>query len=288
VGAHADSLRRLLRALASIGIFAEDERGRFGNTPLSEMLRSGPGTMRAMALMSGERPMLRAWEELLHSVKTGESAFEKVYGMRVFEYFAQDPEFASVFDDAMTSRSAMESGAVTASFDFSGMATLVDVAGGQGMLLASVLAKNPAQRGILFDMPSAVANAKPILERAGVASRCEIVGGDFFKSVPAGGDGYLLKHILHDWNDDDCVRILKSIHAASKPRARLFVIEAVIEPGNAPHFAKLLDLQMLVLTHGGRERTKPEWRALLKAGGFSLERIVPTPAMVSILDASRD
>ncbi len=287
VGAHAESLRRLLRALASKGIFAEDDEGRFANTPLSETLRSGPGTMRAMAALMGEKPMMLAWTEVLHAVKTGEPAFEKVYGTPVFEYFSREPEFARTFNDAMTSRSAMEAGLVTAAFDFSGAATLVDVAGGQGLLLATVLARNPSQRGILFDMPSVVANAKPILERAGIASRCEVVSGNFFDSVPNDADGYVLKHILHDWNDEDCIAILRNIHAAAKPVAKLFVVEAVIDPGNAPHAGKLLDLQMLVMTHGGRERTRPQWESLLRAGGFALDRIVATQSMVCVLEAAR-
>jgi hypothetical protein len=287
VGAHADSLRRLLRALASVGIFAEDDQGRFANTPLSETLRSGPGSFRAMVIMAGEAPVTRAWDELLHSVRTGASAFEKVHGEGIFEYFRRDKEFARIFSDAMTSRSAMEAHVVTAAVDFSRAALLVDVAGGQGLLLASILAKTPSQRGVLFDMPAVVADAKPILERAGVASRCEVVGGNFFESVPGGADGYILKHILHDWDDPNCLTILRNIHAAAKPESRLFVIESVLAPGNAPHFGKLLDIQMLVMTHGGRERTRGEWATLLEAGGFALERVVETPSPVCVLDARR-
>jgi hypothetical protein len=195
--------------------------------------------MRAMAAMSGERPMATAWVELLYAVKTGGSAFEKANGSQVFDYFHKDAELASVFHDAMTSRTAMEARAVTDAFDFSAVKTLVDVAGGQGLLLSTVLAKTPQQRGVLFETPIAVASAGPVLERAGVASRCEVVAGDFFEGVPR-GDGYLLKHILHDWDDASCVKILQRIRAAAAPGARLFVIEAVLEAGNAPHFGKLL------------------------------------------------
>jgi hypothetical protein len=287
VGAHAHALRRVLRALASMGVFVEDEQGRFANTPLSETLRTTPGSARAMAMLMGEKAMALAWNDLLHAVVTGESAFEKVHGAHAFEHFDRDEALARVFNEAMTSRSATEAGAVTATFDFSGVRTLVDVAGGHGLLLASVLVKNPAQRGVLFDLPKVVAGAGPNLERAGVASRCEVVAGDFFESVPPGADGYMLKHILHDWDDERCVRILKNIHAASAPGARLFVIECVIAPGNAPHFGKLLDLQMLVVTSGGRERTRLEWEALLAAGGFTLARVVDTAAAVSVLEATR-
>jgi O-methyltransferase/methyltransferase family protein len=288
VGAHGPSLRRLLRALASVGIFAEDGEHRFANTPLSETLETGPGSVRALAKMLGDRPIALAWADVFHSVTTGESAFEKVHGTTLFDYFARDPDFARTFSDAMTARSAGEAQAVHAVFDFSGVDTLVDVGGGHGMLLAGVLAKNHAQCGVLFDLPSVVAGAGPILDRAGVASRCEVVGGNFFERVPLGADGYLLKHILHDWDDETCVRILRNIHAAARPGSRLFVLEAVIEPGNAPQVGKLLDLQMLVVTHGGRERTRGEWESLLRAGGYGLSRVVETPAMVSVIEALRE
>jgi hypothetical protein len=286
-GAHGPSLHRLLRALASVGIFTEDEQGRFANTPLSKTLETGPGSLRALAVMLGERPVTLAWADVLHSVKTGESAFEKVHGTTPFEYFARDPQFARTFSDAMTARSSSETHAIHAAFDFGAVETLVDIAGGHGFLLAGVLAKNPSQRGVLFDLPSVVAGAQPVLERAGVTSRCQVVGGDFFESVPAGADGYMLKHILHDWDDASCTRILKSIHVAAKPGAHLFVLDAVIAPGNAPQPGKLLDLQMLVMTHGGRERTRTEWETLLCAGGFVLARIVDTPAGISVIDATR-
>jgi hypothetical protein len=286
-GAHGPSVHRLLRALASVGIFAEDEQGRFANTPLSKTLETGPGSLRALAVLFGDRPVTLAWADVLHSVKTGESAFEKVHGVTPFEYFARDPQFARTFSDAMTARSSSEAHAIYAAFDFGSVETLVDIAGGHGFLLAGVLAKNPSQRGVLFDLPSVVAGAQPVLERAGVTSRCQVVGGDFFESVPVGADGYVLKHILHDWDDASCTRILKRIHVAATPGARLFVLEAVIAPGNAPQAGKLLDLQMLVMTHGGRERTRTEWETLLHAGGFVLARVVDTQAGISVIEATR-
>jgi hypothetical protein len=283
-GVHGPSLRRLLRALASVGIFQEDDQQRFSNTPLSRTLQSGPGSIRALAIMFDDRPMQLAWTDLMHSVATGEPAFEKVNGARLFDYFAQDPGFARVFNDAMTSRSESEAQAVHGAFDFSSVGALVDVGGGHGTLLAGALSRNPAQRGVLFDLPAVVAGARPVLDRAGVAARCRIVGGDFFESVPEGGDGYLLKHILHDWDDESCVRILRNIRAAANRDARLFVLDAVIAPGNSPQSGKLLDLQMLVVTHGGRERTRDEWEGLLRAGGFALSRVVDTPGTISVIE----
>lgn len=287
VGANADAVHRVLRMLASVGVFTFDGGTTFGNNPLSETLRRTPGSMRAMAVMVGERPMTRSWDELEHSVRTAEPAFGKVHGMHLFDFFAHDPAFAAIFNDAMTSRTSFEVENVLAAFDFSTVGTLVDVAGGKGLLLASILAKNPGQRGILFDLPIVIESASPILGSKGVADRCELVGGDFFERIPEGADGYMMKHILHDWNDEDCVRILRKIHAASKPGARLFVLDAVIAPGNEPNFAKILDIQMLVATHNGRERTRVEWEKVLTAGGFTLTRVVETRGPVAVIEATR-
>lgn len=287
VGANASAVRRVLRMLASVGVFTFDGENTFGITPLSDTLRNTPGSMRAMAMMIGERPMTRAWDELEHAVRTGEPAFTKVHGMHLFDFFAQDPGFAGIFNDAMTSRSSFEVEAVLAAFDFSSVGKLVDVAGGKGLLLASVLAKNPGQRGVLFDLPIVIEGASPILESKGVADRCELVGGSFFDRIPEGADGYMMKHILHDWNDEDSIRILRNIHAACKPSSRVFVLDAVIAPDNAPNFAKLLDVQMLVATPSGYERTLPEWEKLFAAGGFKLSRVVETRGPVAVLEGTR-
>ncbi len=286
-GADPSSLHRLLRALASVGVFAEDESHRFRNTPPSMLLRNGPTSLRAMALMTHKKAMTAAWDELVHSVRTGEPAFEHVHGANLFDYFERDPDLAQSFSDAMTARSSVEAQAVIAAVDFSAVSTLVDVGGGHGLLLASILAKNPLQRGILFDLPLVVKGAAPLLERLGVASRCEVAEGSFFEHVPPGADGYVLKHILHDWDDERCLSILKNIHRVARSDARLFVVDAVLAHGNAPHFAKLLDLQMLVSTPGGRERTRPEWDALFARGGFRVARIHETATPFSVLEATR-
>lgn len=286
VGANPVALHRVLRALASVGIFAEDEGGRFTNTPVSETLKDGPGSMRGMALLLASTPLQVAWMEMLHSVRTGEPAFEKAHGMKAFDYLDRDPQFADVFSAGMTSRSSMEVGAVMFSYDFSKFETIVDVGGGQGKLLATLLARAPNQRGVLFDLPVVIANAKALLDQAGVTSRCEIIGGDFFKTPPPAADAYLMKHVLHDWDDENAIKILRNVRAAAPPHARLFVLESVIPPGNEPYFGKILDLQMLVFTHGGRERTRQEWEKLLAAGGFKLQQIAPTPAPLCVIEAA--
>jgi len=288
VSAHGPSVYRLLRLLATGGIFIEDDQHRFANTPLSETLKSGAGSLRAYAILNGERPITSAWAELMHSARTGEAAFEKAHGATLFEFFERDKAFEQIFSGAMTSRSAAQVRTVTEGFDFSGTNTLVDVGGGRGFLLGSILARNPSQRGVLHDLPIVVAEAKPVLEHLGVADRCDVVGGNFFDAVPAGADGYLLKHILHNWEDDKCVKLLRNIHAAAKPGARLFVLESILPSGNTPHPGKHLDLMMLLLTHGGRERTQAEWEALLMAGGFGSTRFVGLAGpLISVIEARR-
>jgi hypothetical protein len=287
-GAHEGALHRVLRALASVGVFAEEAPGRFRHTPLSSALRAdAPGSMRSMAIFFGDRPTWNAWGELEHSVRTGEPSFEKVFGAPYFEYNAAHPESSCHFNAAMTGFSIQEVEAIHAAFDFSSVRTLVDVAGGQGALLTSALLRSPAQRGILFDQPAVIEGAREGIARAGLAERCELVGGSFFEAIPEGADGYMMKHILHDWNDEDAAAILKNVHRAAAPGAKLFVIDAVIEPGNEPGFAKLMDLEMLVLYDGGRERTLAELEALFTASGFALERVVPTASPAAVVEAVR-
>lgn len=284
---HARSLYRLLRALASLGVFAETESGYFTLTPLADYLRSDrPDSLRAMAIMNGEEHY-KAWGELMQSVQTGESAFEHLYGMQIFQYYAQNPEPAQIFDRAMTSYSSIESAAVVENYDFSSIQTLVDVAGGHGNLLASILKANPSMKGMLFDRLSVIEGAKPLLEAAGVLDRCQLGSGDFFESVPTGGDAYILKHIVHDWGDEQAIAILKRCHEAMPENGKLLLVEQVIPPGNEPFVGKLLDLNMLVMCSGGCERTEAEYRTLLKKAGFKLTKIVPTHADVSVIEGTR-
>jgi len=284
-GMHAPSLYRLLRALASVGIFAEDAQGRFANTPLSEPLRSGvPGSLRGVAILFGTDFNVRAWADLMRSLETGQPAFPRVHGKPIFEYFAEHPEMSRIFEEAMTSFSQLTIPAVLAAYDFSGISTLVDVAGSHGSVLAAILQTVPQMRGILFDMPSLMSRAQKYLGEQGVADRATFVGGDFFVSLPEGADAYLLKHILHDWDDPRCTTILKNCRRAMRADGRVLAIDAVIEPGNAPALGKILDMEMLVVTEGGLERTEAQFRAIFEAAGLRLARVVPTLSPFCLLE----
>ena len=288
VGAHGPSLHRLLRALASIGIFEEDDRRRFAQTPLGSTLRSGvPGSLRDTAISMLDDVHGRSWDDLLHPLRTGEVACDHVFGMNIWDYYSRHPEEERAFNGSMTGLSQMVGGAVVEAYDFSPFGTIVDVAGGQGSLLSQILRATPKARGVLFDAPRVVEGAGPNLEAAGVADRVERVGGDFFESVPAGGDLYTLKWIIHDWDDARSVAILKSCRRAMSPAAKLLLLEAVIPPGNAPMLGKFLDLNMMVIT-GGKERTEREFAALLAEAGFRLTRVIPTKSPVSIVEAAPD
>jgi hypothetical protein len=281
-GTHAPSLYRLLRMLASQGIFAEDSQGRFALTPLAECLCDAPLSQYAVALMMGDEHY-RAWGDLLYCVRTGKPAFDAIYGKPIFEYLAEHPEQAKIFDQAMTGFHGPETQAMVDAYDFSGINTLIDIGGGNGSLITTVLRKYPAMKGIVYDLPNVVARTAEHLKAAGLADRCRTIPGSFFESAPPGGDGYLMRHIIHDWTDDQCRTILGHCRKVMAPHAKLLVIEMVIPPGNTPAFGKLLDMNMLVLP-GGQERTEAEYRALYQSAGFRLSRIVPTTMDVSIVE----
>ncbi len=280
----ASSLHRMLRALANVGVFTEAAPGTFALTPLADLLRTSvPGSMRALAITYNEE-QYRAWGELLHSVTTGGVAFEHLYGMPVFDYFAQHPEADRTFNEAMTSWSEQVAGAVVATYDFAPFGTVVDVGGGYGTLLSAILRGAPRARGVLFDQPHVVAEATGLLTAAGVADRCERVGGDFFAAVPAGGDAYVLAQILHDWDDARCIAILRHCRRAIPNHGKLLVVELVLPPGEEPFFGKWLDLHMLVMA-GGCERTAAEYAVLFRAADFRLARVVPTLPGPSVVEA---
>ncbi|BFM38480.1 O-methyltransferase family 2 [Synechocystis sp. LKSZ1] len=282
---HEQSLYRLLRALASVGIFTETSVGQFAMTPLSAFLQSDtPSSLRDVAIMMGDREHYGSWGNILHAIKTGNSGFEQLFGMNVFEYYAQNPEPADIFDRAMTSFSSIENAAVSSDYDFSSINTLVDVAGGHGSLLTSILKANPSLNGILFDMPEVIERAKAHMATSGVSDRCQLLSGNFFESVPGGADAYILKHIIHDWDDERAAVILKQCHQAMANNGRVLVVEQVIPPGNDPFVGKLLDVNMLVMCPGGKERTSEEFRALLAQAGFNMTRIVPTQGLVSVIE----
>jgi SAM-dependent methyltransferase len=284
VGADVDSLYRLMRALAGLGIFVEGPGRTFAHTPLSLALRPGvPGSMHGLAAMTGLLH-LRAWPEIVHSVRTGETAFSKVFGKEIFAYVTSDAEAGQAFDDAMASYTAATSAAVVAGYDFSKFEKIVDVGGGNGALIAAILEKAPRAAGVTFDLPPSAERAKANLGARGLAGRCEVVGGDFFESVPSGGDAYALKMIVHDWDDARSIAILKNVRKAIRPDGRVLIMESVVDPTSgvgAP--AKLLDVNMLVMT-GGRERTAEEYAALYRSSGFELLRVVPAGPMLSVIE----
>lgn len=285
VGAHGPSLYRLLRALASAGVFEEDADGRFRNTPMSEPLRPDvPGSLRDLTLLIGHETSWRSWEAILHSVRTGECAFEHVYGERSFDYMAQRPDVAEMFDRAMASASSTTNAAVVEAYDFSSLGLVVDVAGGVGAALGAILNANPRLRGIVFDQPHVAVRATAYVSEQGLADRCRVESGSFFEAVPGGADAYFMKHILHDWGDEDCLRILRTCRRAMQSSACLLVCERIVPPGNEPAAAKLIDLHMLATNHGGRERTAEEYRGLLGRSGFELARVVPTATAWSVIE----
>lgn len=282
---HAGSLYRVLRALAGVGVFALDDDGRFALTPLAELLRSDvPGSQRAFATMMGAE-FCQAWGELLHSVRTGEPGFDTRYGASFFEYMTERPERHAIYDDAMTGIHDAETGPMLEAYDFSRFGTVVDVGGGNGSALAAVLQRHPAMEGILFDLPAVAERARPTFSSPDLSARCRVEGGDFFAAVPAGADAYILRHIVHDWQDAEAVAILRNCREAMNPGGRVLVVEMVIPAGNRPGFGKWLDLMMLLVN--GRERTEDEYARLFAEAGLRLERVVPTASDASIAEGVR-
>jgi hypothetical protein len=288
VGAHPRALYRLLRTLASLGVFHEDDTAehRFALTPLGEGLRTDtPDSVAGWAAYIGQPYSWSAWAQLLHSVQTGENAFRQVHGMDVWEYRAQHPDDSAAFDRAMTANTRQRLAALLAAYDFSRFATIVDVGGGRGAFLAALLAAYPTAHGVLFDRPHVVAGAETELRAAGIADRCRITGGDFFQAVPTGGDAYVLMQIVHDWEDAEATAILRRCREAMRADARLLVIEWELLEPNAGAEGKLTDLVMLV-TAGGQERTRSEYAALFAAAGFQLAAVTPTTSGWSIFEGA--
>ena len=284
-GTHSNALYRVLRALASVGIFVQEQDGRFSLTPSAGLLRSNiPGSQRSFAIMMGAE-FHEAWGELLHSVRTGEPGWQKRFGMPAFQYMVQHPDRHSIYDSAMGGYGRAEGGAMLDAYDFSVFRTVIDVGGGSGMLLAAILKQYPDLKGILFDLPPVVDRARASISEAGLSERCRVVGGDFFSPVPAGADIYIMQHIIHDWEDTDAISILTNCREAMNSDSRILLIESVIPRRNEPCFGKWLDLMMLLV--GGRERTEDEYRQLFSAAGLTLNRVIPTMSEVSIIEGMR-
>jgi len=278
---HSSSLARLLQALTSLGIFAEDATGRYRQTALSDTLRSDhPESIRPFAMMLGAHFVWRPSGALEEAVRTGQPSFERVYGAPFFEYLGGHPDDAAVFNAAMSSSPAYLA-AIAGAYDFSKFERIVDVGGGHGLLLAGILLANPRLCGVLYDLPAVVAGASALRQEP-ISQRCEIIDGDFFQGVPAGADAYMLKGIIHDWNDEAALKILKNCRRAINPDGRLLVADAVLTPSTAPATA-LMDMLMMVLT-SGRERTESEFRSLLQEAGFSMVQVI-REAGVSIIES---
>lgn len=284
-GADEHFLRRVLRYLASEGVFEEQDGDVFALTERSRWLRSDvPGSLRPRAVFAGSALNWTAWGNLLKSMATGTSGVQAAFGETLFDYVKSHPDAAATFNTFMAEQTAASVEALLSAYSFAGVRKMVDVGGGRGALVAGVLQACAELRGILFDMPEVVATARPLLERAGVTDRCEVIGGDFFEALPAGADLYALKFILHDWPDADCIRILKNCRQAMAPGGRVLVVEHVVPEESGPHFSKFMDVNMLVLTSGGRERTRQEFTQLLAAAGLQLRGLVSTAIGVCVLE----
>ena len=282
----ADSLYRVLRAAASVGVLVEDAGRIFSNSTISETLRvDWPRSTRAMVLWMLEPAHWRVYGELMYSVKTGKTAWDHVHGEPCFESLHHSmPDLGDVFNQAMTSYSFQTIPAVLAAYDFSGFNTVADIGGGYGHLLGAVLKNYPAAKGVLFEVPPVLDGAPAMLDSYGVRDRVELVSGDFTASIPVVADCYLLKHIIHDWYDDKNQTILGHIRTFMPEDAKVLIIDAVVPGLNEPHFAKFLDLEMLMLP-GGKERTEEEFRTLLHNSGFAMTRVIPTQSNVCIIEA---
>ncbi len=281
---HSPSLYRMMRALASVGIFFETEGKRFELTPMAEYLKTG--AMRSIALMFNSDWSDKAWRYFLDRIKTGDTAFDKAHGMPVSDWLEKNPRAAEVFNEANAIKAANSHRAIVDVYNFSGINTLTDVGGGLGALMAEILIVNPLMNGIVADIPSVIQKARKIIRSRGLENRCQAVECDFFNEIPAGSDVYLMSNILHDWQDEQCHIILTNCHRAMKTGSKLLVVEMIIPPGNEPSVAKLLDLEMLVTT-GGRERTEAEFKNLFESSGFKLSRIIPTKDGVCVIEGIR-
>jgi len=282
-GAHGPSLHRLLRFLAGAGLVASDPAGRYRLTSVGECLRSDhPASMAPLYRMC-DGPVFKVAMEVGHTVRTGEPADQVVLGDEVFDYLAKHPADGEIFNEAMTAFRRQFTAPILMAYDFAGFSTLVDVGGGHGFFLASVLLANPGTNGVIFDQPHVVDGAQGALADFGVADRATVVGGDFFEAVPE-ADGYVLSWIIHDWDDERALTILQNCRRSIAPGGRLLLIEAVVPEGDQPHFATMLDV--VLMTMGGVERTEAEYADLLARAGFHLERVVPTLAPLSILEAT--
>ena len=286
LGLNASALHRYLRSLAGMGVLTEVESETFALTPLGDALKKdAPGSAYATIMTLTGDVAARAWGELRYSLQTGHTGFEKVFGQPLFEYLAERPIEASLFSETMVGFHGAEPPAVAEAYDFGGMRSVVDVGGATGNMLVHILQRHKGPRGVLFDLPHVVTDAPAFLEVHGMGNRVSIESGSFFDAVPTGHDAYILSHIIHDWDEDQCLKILRNCRGAIAPDGRLLIVEMVLPEGDAPHPGKMLDMMMLV-GPGGQERTPSEYSALLDQAGFHMTRVVPTNSAVSIVEAA--
>jgi hypothetical protein len=281
---NAVALARVIRALVSVGVLAQTIDGKVALTSLSQILRTNvPGSVRWFVISELGEEHYPAWGDLMHSVKTGEIAFDHAFGMDIWEFFRTHPDNAQLFNDSMSGMTAVANQAILAKYDFSPIKKLIDIGGGHGGLITSILQANPNMEGTLFDAAVVIEGAIKRLEAAGVSDRCRTVAGNFFKEVPAGADGYILKWIIHDWDDERATTILKNIRSGIASDGRVLIADVVLPETSEPHFGKFFDLNMLVMT-GGKERTATEFERLLQHSGFQLTNIVHTDSPFSIVE----
>ena len=284
-GTQPEALYRLLATLASMGIFEEVKSGYFAQTPLSHVLLPGvPGSMYDVALLHGEQWQWHSWEAFAYSLQTGQTAFEQEYHTSLWEYFGQHPEVGKRFSKAMTGFSTQVNTPLARAYDFSRFHTLVDIGGGHGSLWTTILEATPALRGILFDLPVVIEEARPLIASSPIADRCELVAGDVFAEVPE-ADAYIMKQIVKDWNDEECIRLLSHCRQAMRPGGRVLVAEQVLQTGQTMSTAKLIDLQLMALL-SGRERYEDQYRSLFERSGLRLVRLWPTHSPYSIMEGA--
>lgn len=283
--AHAFSLYRVLRCLASNGIFREDDDGRFSLNEMAELLRSDVAdSARGWTVIRGESFLWQPWGQIMHCVKTGQSGFINAFGKDWPEYFGQNPEASALFNDGMRSISAQKYTAAARAYDFSAVNMIVDVGGGNGGLLTAILTSNPHMKGILAERPHVIGEAQEQLDAVGLGSRCECVAVNMFDGVPDRGDAYIMANVVHDWDDERSIKLLRNCRQVMQPNGKVLLVEMVISPRNEPHLSKLLDIEMLVMTDGGKERSENEYQALYKAAGLQLTRVIPTESPWSVLE----
>jgi len=285
VGSDPDATHRLLRACATFGVFAEEPDGRFELTALAHCLRSDtPGSMLPVILMLGDPDYQRPWGHLAGTIHTGTPAAETVFGKPMWEHLDENREFAATFDNAMTRLSALDWPTVRAVYDFTPYATIVDIGGGHGQLLASMLEVSPSATGVLLEREALRVAAEEHLRAAGLRDRCRIETGSFFDTAPRDGDLYVMRRVIHDFDDDQAAAILANVGRHMPEGSTLLLLESVVPPGNSPHFAKTLDLDMMIFV-GGRERTEQQFDALLDRAGFRVTRVIPTISTISLIEA---